>query len=77
MATKRNYAGATKYENSPEQIKHREERNKARYQMEKAGKVHKGDGNDVDHIKMLKNGGTTVPSNLRVISASKNRARNK
>jgi hypothetical protein len=42
--------------------------------MEKAGKVHKGDGNDVDHKKPLSTGGKTTPSNLRVEPASKNRS---
>lgn len=38
-----------KYQKSPEQVQKRENRNKARYQEEKAGKVHKGDGKDVEH----------------------------
>jgi hypothetical protein len=64
------------YQNQPEQIKKREERNKARYQMEKAGKVHKGDGKDVDHKQMLMKGGSNDPSNWRVKSATENRSRN-
>lgn len=39
----------TKYESSAEQIKKREARNRARYQMIKAGKARKGDGKDVMH----------------------------
>lgn len=42
--------------------------------MEKAGKVHKGDGKDVDHKNF--NPKDNSKSNLRVMSASKNRARN-
>lgn len=42
--------------------------------MEKAGKVHKGDGKDVDHTKPLSKGGTNSPSNYRVVSASTNRS---
>ena len=37
------------YQGTPEQIKKRAARNKARREMMKAGKVHKGDGMDVDH----------------------------
>lgn len=39
----------TKYESSPIQIKKRENRNKARYDLIKAGKAKKGDGKDVMH----------------------------
>lgn len=37
------------YQGKPEQIKKRAARNKARREMMKAGKVHKGDGMDVNH----------------------------
>ena len=62
------------YQGKPEQIKNRAERNKARSEMEKAGKVHKGDGKDVDHIKPLVKGGSNSTSNMRVKSASANRS---
>lgn len=39
-----------KYESQPQQKKNRASRNKARRQMIKAGKAHKGDGMDVEHI---------------------------
>jgi hypothetical protein len=70
------------YEDTPEQVRNREARNRARYAMEKAGKVHKGDGRDVDHVRPLAKGGSTSTSNLRVISVHRNRgyprdARNK
>lgn len=42
--------------------------------MEKAGKVHKGDGKDVDHKTPLSHGGKTTKSNLRVSSRSSNRS---
>jgi len=42
--------------------------------MEQAGKVHKGDGKDVDHKTPLSKGGTTTKSNLRVVPASTNRS---
>lgn len=63
-----------KYNSQPEQIKRRAERNASRRKLEKAGKVHKGDGNDVDH----RNHRTSDKSskNLSVMSRSKNRAMN-
>lgn len=63
------------YHSKPEQKKRRAGRNAARRKMEKAGKVRKGDGKDVDHKdRNPKNNGK---SNLRVQSKSKNRGRNK
>lgn len=50
------------------------ERNAARYAMEKAGKAHKGDGKDVDHVKALSKGGTNAAGNLRMRKASSNRS---
>lgn len=61
------------YNARPDQVEARVERNKARRWMEKAGKVSKGDGKDVDHKKPLRSGGTTSKGNLRVVPASKNR----
>lgn len=60
------------YHASPEQKKKRASRNAARAQMEKAGKVRKGDGKDVDH----KSGNPKDNSkgNLRVQSKSANRS---
>lgn len=60
------------YHASPEQKKKRASRNAARSEMEKAGKVRKGDGKDVDH----KNGNPkqNSKSNLRVQSKSTNRS---
>ena len=54
--------------------KKRAQRNKARRMLEREGVVHKGDGKDVDHKKPLSKGGKTVRSNLRAVSASKNRS---
>ena len=46
----RNYAKEYEnYHSSPKQKKRRASRNAARRQMERAGKVQKGDGNDVHH----------------------------
>lgn len=63
-----------KYNGTPEQKKRRAERNASRAKMAQEGKVHKGDGKDVDH----KNHNTKDKSgkNLQAISASKNRAMN-
>lgn len=61
------------YHAKPAQKKQRAERNNARARMEKAGKVHKGDGKDVDHKKPLFNGGGNGTSNLKVTSAHNNR----
>ena len=63
-----------RYQGKPEQIKRRAERVKARRMMEKAGLAHKGDGKDVDHIRPLKNGGTSARSNLRMRDKTANRS---
>ena len=65
-----------KYNSSPEQKKNRAMRNKARREAEKAGKVRKGDGKDVDHKRPVRSGGTNSKGNLRVVSKSTNRASN-
>lgn len=69
----RNYKAEYKtYGGTPEQIKKRSQRNKARRKLEKEGRVHKGDGKDVDHKKGLSKGNKS--SNLRVQSKSENRS---
>ena len=73
MPKKRNYKQAAEYEDTPEQVKNRMERNKARYKLLKEGKVHKGDGKDVAHIKAADKGGT-IKDGVRVESASTNRS---
>lgn len=67
------------YQGSEEQKKNRAERNAARNKLMKAGKVRKGDGMDVDHIKPISKGGANTGGNLRVVSKHANRsfARNK
>lgn len=62
------------YTSRPEVIKKRTEQNKARREMVKAGKAHKGDGKDVDHIHPLSKGGSNNKSNMRVVPASQNRS---
>ena len=59
------------YQGTPEQIKRRAERNAARRKMEAAGRVHKGDGKEVDHKNF--NTANNSNSNLRVVSRSVNR----
>lgn len=71
---KRDYAAEyRKYHSSPAAIRARSNRNKARRQMEKEGRVKKGDGKDVDH----KDGNpmNNSRSNLAVTSRSANRAK--
>ena len=66
---KREYAN---YQGKPEQIAKRAKRNAARSKMEKAGRVSKGDGKDVDHVRGVEAGNGN--SNLRVKSKSANRS---
>jgi len=69
----RNYKKEYKnYQGKPEQIKNRAKRNAARSKMEKAGRVSKGDGKDVDHVRGV--GAGNGKSNLRVQPKSTNRS---
>lgn len=72
----RNYKKEGEWEKKPEQVKDRVARNKGRREMEKAGKVHKGDGKEVDHIKPIGGKGNHNnygKGNLQVISREANR----
>jgi hypothetical protein len=62
------------YQGKPEQIKKRAMRNAARAEMVKEGRVHKGDGKDVDHKTPLSKGGSASKSNLAVKSVHANRS---
>jgi hypothetical protein len=74
---KRNYKREYKlFHGKPSQIKKRAKRVQARRDMEDEGKVHKGDGKDVDHKKPLRNGGTSARKNLRVRDRGENRSDN-
>jgi 5-methylcytosine-specific restriction endonuclease McrA len=64
------------YQGTEQQKKNRAKRNAARAVMMRKGKVHKGDGKDVDHKTPLAKGGSNNVSNLRVMGKSKNRKRN-
>lgn len=61
-----------KYESTPKEILKRENRNTARRTLEAEGKVHKGDGSDVEH----KDGNAlnNSPMNWRKGSRHKNRS---
>jgi hypothetical protein len=61
------------YQGKPEQIKKRAMRNKARATLAKDGKVTKGDGKDVHHVKALDKGGSNKDG-LKAVSASTNRS---
>lgn len=63
-----------KYQASEKAKKARAESNKARRMLEEEGRVKKGDGKDVHHVKPLRSGGKSSRSNLRVTTPHKNRA---
>lgn len=71
MPTAGRRAAQKKYNAKPEQKKRRAQRNKTRRLLERQGRVHKGDGKDIDH----KNHNTNDlrPSNLQVLLAGENR----
>lgn len=52
----RNYAKENAWENSPEQVKRRMARNRARAKAIREGKVKKGDGKEVHHIDAPRTG---------------------
>lgn len=62
------------YHGTSEQRANRSKRTIARNQAIKDGRVKRGDGLDVDHIKPLSKGGSNAKSNTRVVSASENRS---
>lgn len=71
----RDYSQQRQYNATPEATKKRVENNQARHELAKQGKVHVGDGKDVDHIKPLSKGGApTSLANLRAVPASTNRS---
>ena len=75
MATKpRNYRREYQlYHGKPEQIKRRNERERARREYEKAHGDLPSDV-DVDHIKPMSKGGSSSLSNLRAVPKSENRS---
>jgi hypothetical protein len=69
----RNYKQAAEYEDTPEQVAHRVERNRIRRKLLKEGKVHKGDGMDVAHKKAMDKGGS-IKDGYKIEKASANRS---
>jgi len=61
------------YQGSEEQKKNRAQRNAARRKLLRDGKVSKGDGMDVAHVKAIDKGGSTKDG-VRVESKAKNRS---
>lgn len=61
------------YQGKPEQIKNRTERNSARAKLLKEGKVSKGDGKDVAHVKAFDKGGSNK-TGVKVEDAKTNRS---
>lgn len=72
--TLRDYAREyRRFQSSKKAKKDRASRNKARRQAEREGRVHKGDGKEVDHVNS--NPRQNTKSNLRVVSRHANRAK--
>jgi hypothetical protein len=70
----RNYAKENKWESSPEQVARRVARNRARRKAMREGRVHKGDGKELDHVGYHRKGSLDhVPT--RVVSRHANRVR--
>ena len=70
----RDYTKEAAWEDKPEQVKRREARNKARTAAEHAGRVHKNDNVQMDHIGFHPHGSLEhVP--VRAVSAHYNLSR--
>lgn len=72
-SSKAKLAYQAEYQKRPGEVEKRVERNKARRHAIAEGRAKVGDGKDVDHKRMLDQGGSNDRSNQRVVSASKNR----
>jgi hypothetical protein len=73
MATRNYKKEYATYQGTEEQKNNRVDRNRARRKLLKEGKVHKGDGKDVAHVKAMDKGGS-AKDGVQVESASKNRS---
>lgn len=74
MKRKRNYKKENAWEDTPEQVKRRVARNAARRKAMREGRVHKGDGKELDHVGYHRRGSLrNVPT--RVVSRHANRIR--
>lgn len=70
----RDYDKETAYENRPEQVRRRMDRNRARRKAIREGRARKGDGREVDHLGFHRTGSLArVPT--RVVSRRENRRR--
>ena len=74
MAKGRNYAKENAWEDTPAQVKRREARNRARRKAMKAGKVHKGDHKELDHVGSHRTGSLDHVA-VKVVSRHANRIR--
>ena len=63
----------SRFQSSEKSKKDRASRNKARRSALRSGRVHKGDGREIDHVDS--NPRHNEPSNLRTVSRSTNRAK--
>lgn len=70
----RNYKKETAWEDSPAQVKRREDRNRARRKAVRKGRVHKGDGKELDHVGFHRRGSLAHVA-TRVASRAANRRR--
>jgi len=61
------------YQGRPDQIKKRDERNKARNALVKVGKLRKGDGKDAAHVKAIDKGGS-IKDGIKVEDSNSNRS---
>lgn len=76
MATRNYKQEYALYQGTEEQKKNRAERNKARRKATREGKVRKGDGMDVAHVKAIDKGGSSKDG-VRIEKASANRSFNR
>jgi hypothetical protein len=72
--TSRNYKKETEYENRPEQVKRRVARNRVRRKAMAEGRVHKGDGKELDHVGSHPTGSLDHVA-AHVVSEHENRVR--
>lgn len=72
-SSKRELATKAAYNKKPSVQKKRVANNKARREALREGRVKKGDGKDVHHVKPLDKGGSTKKSNTKVVSQKTNR----
>lgn len=61
------------YQGKKEQIENRSERNKARREAIKDGRLQPGSKKEVDHKKPLSKDGSNAKSNTRIVSRTENR----